>query len=62
MPVLDAKALKVDPEGAAFLLSVLRRPGASRLDDKASPQDGAEPARPSVRVLTRLRELMPDVP
>ncbi len=25
MPVLDAKALKTDPEGAAFLLSVLRR-------------------------------------
>ncbi|MBZ6077794.1 hypothetical protein [Microvirga puerhi] len=24
MPVLDANALKTDPEGAAFLLSVLR--------------------------------------
>jgi hypothetical protein len=25
MPVLDAKALKTDPKGAAFLLSVLRQ-------------------------------------
>ncbi|MBF9235213.1 hypothetical protein [Microvirga alba] len=25
MPVLDAKALETDPEGAAFLLSVLRQ-------------------------------------
>lgn len=29
MPVLDAKALKSDPEGLAFLLSVLRRSAPS---------------------------------
>lgn len=29
MPVLDAKALETDPEGAAFLLSVLRRQKAA---------------------------------
>lgn len=39
MPVLDAKALKTDPEGAAFLLSVLRRDPSSVT--KASPKPNA---------------------
>jgi hypothetical protein len=38
MPVLDAKALKTDPEGAAFLLSVLRR------NPSAVPKTAAKPA------------------
>jgi hypothetical protein len=35
MPVLDARALKADPKGSAFLLSVLRRSVPS--DSKPSP-------------------------
>jgi hypothetical protein len=38
MPVLDARALKTDPEGTAFLLSVLRR------NPSAVPKASAKPA------------------
>lgn len=34
MPVLDARALKADPEGVAFLLSVLRRASPPPADAK----------------------------
>jgi hypothetical protein len=44
MPVLDAKALKTDPEGAAFLLSVLRRSPAPVT--KTMPRPNAMQARP----------------
>ncbi|MFC4175659.1 hypothetical protein ACFOYU_26875 [Microvirga sp. GCM10011540] len=35
MPVLDAKALKTDPKGAAFLLGVLRRTPVSPPKDES---------------------------
>lgn len=44
MPVLDAKALKTDPEGAAFLLSVLRR--SPTPVTKPAPRPNAMQARP----------------
>jgi hypothetical protein len=57
MPVLDAKALKTDPGGAAFLLSVLRRnpsPVAKSVlkpnpaqSPQAKPAEGALQADPS---------------
>jgi hypothetical protein len=42
MPVLDAKALKTDPGGAAFLLSVLRRNPTAVPKTPAKPVPAAE--------------------
>jgi len=40
MPVLDANALKTDPQGAAFLLGVLRQPNQARPGpQKVAPVD-----------------------
>jgi hypothetical protein len=46
MPVLDAKALKTDPKGAAFLLSVLRQRRAVKpcLKDALKPSPANIPA------------------
>jgi hypothetical protein len=46
MPVLDAKALKTDPEGLAFLRDVLRPAGTEK---PAAPQK--QPARPRRKIL-----------
>ena len=49
MPVLDAKALKVDPEGLAFLRDVLRPAGAGA-EKPASPLAAfARPRRKSMQ-------------
>lgn len=52
MPVLDAKALKADPEGAAFLLSVLRRNPSpvSKAATKTRPV-WVRPAKPHDEIL-----------
>lgn len=48
MPVLDAKALKTDPEGAAFLLSVLRRSPAPVTKSPLKPNGvQARPGKPA---------------
>ena len=52
MPVLDAKALKKDPKGAAFLLSVLRRGPAP----SSTEQDRPNP--PQVRTGKRRDEML----
>ena len=46
MPVLDAKALKTDPEGLAFLRDVLRPAGT----EKPAAQQ-KQPARPRRKIL-----------
>jgi hypothetical protein len=46
MPVLDSKALKTDPSGAAFLLDVLRRSPSSA---KVVPRSGTAPIDPIKR-------------
>jgi hypothetical protein len=38
MPVLDAKALEIDPKGAAFLKSVLRPLPSSETPPKETPR------------------------
>jgi hypothetical protein len=43
MPVLDAKALKTDPKGAAFLLSVLRRSPQSHSTNTSEPSPAQTP-------------------
>ncbi|WP_201831211.1 hypothetical protein [Microvirga zambiensis] len=40
MPVLDAKALEIDPQGAAFLKSVLRPLPAPQVSPKETPRIG----------------------
>jgi hypothetical protein len=40
MPVLDAKALEIDPEGAAFLKSVLRPIPRPQAPPKEAPRIG----------------------
>ena len=47
MPVLDAKALKTDPKGLAFLKAVLRSDGAETKDG-GKPAE-TRPAKPSDR-------------
>ena len=44
MPVLDAKALKTDPKGLAFLRDVLRPGDGSRKSAKPSAEKSARPA------------------
>ena len=43
MPVLDAKALEIDPQGAAFLQSVLRPLPALQASPKDAPRIGTDP-------------------
>jgi len=38
MPVLDAKALEIDPKGMTFLKSVLRPLGSSEVPPKEAPR------------------------
>jgi hypothetical protein len=52
MPVLDAKALEIDPKGLAFLKSVLRPLPASQ----ASPNDTPRISRLRFYALRRSRE------
>lgn len=40
MPVLDAKALEIDPKGMIFLKSILRPPVSSELTPKDKPRIG----------------------
>ncbi|MGO4570438.1 hypothetical protein [Microvirga sp. 2TAF3] len=45
MPVFDANALKTDPKGAAFLLSVLRQTSPTRSPCAKSVEPNQKPAR-----------------
>jgi hypothetical protein len=47
MPVLDARALKTDPKGVAFLLSVLRHNPTSH------PNDTSKPSPTLIRLIKR---------
>jgi hypothetical protein len=47
MPFLDARALKIDPEGVAFLSGALRR---------SDPSETGLPAAPPVKASTRSQE------
>lgn len=50
MPVLDANALKTDPKGAAFLLSVLRRTRQTRSPfEKSGEQNRTAPDSAKLR-------------
>jgi len=50
MPVLDANALKTDPQGAAFLLGVLRQSNQARTSpQKAAPVDRRAPCAVKLR-------------
>ncbi len=40
MPVLDAKALEIDPKGMTFLKSILRPLASSEVTPKDSPRIG----------------------
>jgi hypothetical protein len=62
MPVLDAKALDVDPKGTAFLLSVLRpSPVASQPQPKevAPPKNLPLNVRMHFRLSRRLKQVFP---
>jgi len=52
MPVLDAKALEIDPQGAAFLKSVLRPLPATQV----SPQDAPRTGKIRFYAMRRTRE------
>ncbi|HZH53116.1 MAG TPA: hypothetical protein VEZ16_14685 [Microvirga sp.] len=56
MPVLDAKALKKDPKGAAFLLSVLRR------SPTPPPEEQARLPAPQIRLGKRRDEIFQGTP
>lgn len=56
MPVLDAKALELDPQGTAFLLSVLRQTPSP----KAPPEEASRLRQIRARVIRRPKELLPD--
>ena len=49
MPVLDAKALKTDPKGLAFLRAVLRPEQGSAVKDGRKPP-GVPAAKPGLPV------------
>jgi hypothetical protein len=51
MPVLDAKALKLDPNGSAFLLSILRRV-------PSSPKDAPKSGTARIDLIKRRIELL----
>jgi len=56
MPVLDAKALEIDPKGAAFLKSVLRPSSILRVTPKETPKT----YRVRFHMMQRSKELLPD--
>ena len=62
MPVLDAKALDLDPEGAAFLKSVLRQYPLPKPARAESPKTKSSPRIGRVhfhyRVIRRRKELL----
>ena len=61
MPVLDAKALEIDPKGAAFLLSVLRpSPVTPKLQPKevTPPKSLPQHVRMHFRLTRRLKPLL----
>jgi hypothetical protein len=45
MPVLDAKALKTDPKGLAFLRDVLRPAADTSAEKSVASQRGSSPRR-----------------
>jgi hypothetical protein len=61
MPVLDAKALEIDPKGMAFLTSVLRQgsaPVALQPNEVAPPKSLPYHVRMHFRVSRRMKPLM----
>ncbi len=62
MPVLDAKALEIDPKGTAFLLSVLRQSSAAA---KSQPKEVSPPirmpqkVRMHFRMTRRIKQVLP---
>lgn len=54
MPVLDAKALEIDPKGTAFLKSVLRPLVSSEVPPKQMPRIG----RVRFHMMKRSREFV----
>ena len=58
MPVLDAKALDLDPKGAAFLLSVLRQNCLPKSSPKEAPRIGR--VHFHYRLVRRSKELLID--
>ena len=52
MPVLDAKALEIDPKGATFLKSILRPLASSEV----TPKDNSRIARIRLHLPRRVRE------
>lgn len=64
MPVLDAKALDIDPKGMAFLLSVLRPTPLGAVTDpkEAAPTRRLPPSvRMHFRLSARMKQFMPDL-
>ncbi|SCY55641.1 hypothetical protein SAMN02927923_01658 [Microvirga guangxiensis] len=62
MPVLDAKALEVDPKGVAFLKSVLRPhsdAGFSQPHEVAQLKGSARKANMQLRLARHLKQLLP---
>jgi hypothetical protein len=63
MPVLDAKALEIDPKGMAFLLRVLRpMPAATRIQPKEVTPSKEVPqnVRMHFRVVRRSKQFLPN--
>ena len=60
MPVLDAKALDLDPEGAAFLKSVLRQYPLSKAKPPETPRARIGRVHFHYRVVRRPKELLKD--
>ncbi len=61
MPVLDAKALEIDPQGMAFLRSVLRqKPVAAPIASKelAPRKELPQPLRMRLRLGRRAKDLI----
>ena len=60
MPVLDAKALELDPEGAAFLKSVLRRYPLPKAAPAQAPRTRIGRVHFHYRVIRRRKEPVTD--
>jgi len=60
MPVLDAKALDIDPKGMAFLKSVLRQKYTPRSPLKLVPKGRVGRVNFHFRLIRRSRELLSD--
>ena len=56
MPVLDAKALEIDPKGTSFLRSILRPLASSEVTPKDNPRIG----RIRLHIPRRTREAAAD--